>query len=97
MNTVQDQLDQEMPQTPVGVLDILHLPPGAAALTCTGRTYTKAAQHLHTLQSRRAQVLKQYQDKLSEMNPIIEELVRCHTGIDDIIGELSNRNPNQTA
>jgi len=94
MSTVQDQLDQEMPQKPVGVLDIMNLPPGAAALTCTGRTYKRAAEHLFTLQNRRAQVLRQYQDKLSEMNPIIEELVRCHQGIDDIIGELSNRNPN---
>lgn len=95
MSTVQEQMDQEMPQKPVGVLDVMNLPPGAAALTCTGRTYKKAAMHLHTLQVRRVEVLKQYQEKLKEMAPIIEELTRCHAGIDDIIAELSGHNPNK--
>ena len=94
MSTVQQELDQEMPPKPVAVLDVMNLPPGAAALTSNGRTYRKAAEHLHTLQQRRVSVLRQYEEKLKEMNPIIEELVRCHTGIDDIIGELSNRNTN---
>jgi hypothetical protein len=94
MSTVQEQLDQEMPQKPVGVLDIMNLPPGAAALTCTGRTYKKAAEHLFTLQQRRVVVLRQYEAQLKEMAPIVEELIRCHSTIDDIIGELSNRNPN---
>ena len=93
MSTVQEQLDQEMPQKPIGVLDIMNLPEGAAALTCTGRTYKKAAAQLLTFQQRRAVVLRQYEEKLQEMNPIIEELVRCHSTIDEIIGELS-QNPN---
>ena len=94
MSTVQEQLDQEMPQKPIAILDVMNLPPGAAALTCTGRTYKKAAEHLHTLQQRRTVVLRQYEEQLKEMAPIIEELIRCHATIDDIIGELSNRNPN---
>jgi len=94
MSTVQEQLDQEMPQKPIGVLDIMNLPEGAAALTCTGRTYKKAAAQLLTFQQRRVIVLRQYEEKLQEMAPIVEELIRCHTTIDEIIGELSNRNPN---
>lgn len=98
MSTVQEEIQKEMPATPIGVLDIMNLPPGAAALTCTGRTYKKAAEHLHTLQIRRVQVLRQYEEKLKEMAPIIEELTRCHASIDDIIAELSNKpNPQNNA
>ena len=89
MSTVQEQLDQEMPFKPEAVLDIMSLPPGSQALTKEGRSFTKAAIELKEQQARRAVVLKQYQDKVNEMAPIIEELVQNHHRINQIIIELA--------
>ena len=61
--TVQEQLQEELPQQPIGILNPSQLPKNASALTSTGRTFTKAAQQLQTLQSRRRQVLAQYEEK----------------------------------
>ena len=87
--TVQEQIQEELPQKPIAILDPTQLPKGASALTSTGRTFTKAAQQLQTLQSRRRQILAQYEEKQKELAPIIEELWRIHAMIDTVVNEMS--------
>ena len=87
--TVQEQIQADLPQKPIAILDPTQLPAGASALTSTGRTFTKAAQQLQTLQARRKQVLAQYQEKQKELAPIVEELWRIHAMIDTVVQEMS--------
>jgi hypothetical protein len=87
--TVQEQIQADIPQQPVGILDPTQLPRNASALTSTGRTFTKAAQQLQTLQARRKQVLAQYEEQQKQLAPIIEELWRIHAMIDTVVNEMS--------
>lgn len=87
--TVEEQIAQEIPQQPIGILNPSELPHNASALTCTGRTFSKAAEHLRTLQARRREVLKQYEEKQKELAPIIEELWRVHALVDTVVNEMS--------
>ena len=83
--TVQEQIQGDLPQQPLGILDPSQLPKDASALTITGRSFTKAAQQLQTLQQRRREVLKQYEETQKELAPIIEELWRIHAMIDTVV------------
>lgn len=87
--TVQEQIQADLPQKPLAILDPTQLPKGASALTVTGRTFTKAAEQLKTLQARRKQVLSQYEEKQKQLAPIVEELWRIHAMIDTVVQEMS--------
>ena len=87
--TVQEQIQADLPQKPIAILDPTQLPRNASALTSTGRTFTKAAEQLKTLQARRKQVLGQYEEKQKQLAPIVEELWRIHAMIDTVVQEMS--------
>ena len=69
--------------------DLNNLPPNAVALTKAGRPFNKAAEELHTHLNRRIIILAQYEALRKELAPVLEEIVRSHARIDEIINELS--------
>lgn len=71
-------------------LSITDIPAGAEALTCTGRSYKKAAEHLDTMIRRKAEVLEEYKKKNEALAGVLEELVRVHKTIDEIIKEVAH-------
>lgn len=93
MSTVQEEISQDLPIQPQGTIqDIINeekIAQGAVALTITGRPYHKAATELETMTKRRIDVLKEYDILVKATHAALEELVKCHTRIDQIINELS--------
>ena len=74
---------------PAGVLDVMNLPPNARAMTKAGRAYNKAAEELHMHLKRRLYLLEEYKKSISAQSGLMEELVRSHTRIDQILDEMS--------
>jgi hypothetical protein len=90
--TVEQEIAQDAPIEITGTLaDIIDQKKidGAVALTVDGRPYHKAAQELRTMTQRRIEVLKEYTILARSTQASLEELVMCHTRIDQIINELS--------
>ena len=69
--------------------DLNTLPPNAVAMTKGGRPFNKAAQELDTMLRRRLEILKEYRLHEEKGRGVLEEIVRCHTRIDQIINEMS--------
>lgn len=66
------------------------LPEGSVALTVEGKTFTKAAELLLDYQKRRRALMQEYQEIVStKLNPLLEDIARCHIQIDAIIQEMS--------
>ncbi len=84
--TVQEQMDQELPPLPI---DVLNVPKDAQALTKAGRTYSKAAIELHNMQKRRAELFREYEERMKVVAPTIQEIVVLHDRINQIIIELA--------
>ena len=90
--TVEQEIAQDAPIEITGTLaDIIDQKKidGAVALTVDGRPYHKAAQELRTMTQRRIEVLNEYTILARSTQASLEELVMCHTRIDQIINELS--------
>ena len=90
--TVEEEIAQDKPIERTGTLaDILDQDKinGAVALTVEGRPYHKCAAELRTMTARRIEVLKEYTTLARSTQASLEELVMCHTRIDQIINELS--------
>jgi hypothetical protein len=90
--TVEQEIAQDAPIEITGTLaDIIDQKKidGAVALTVDGRPYHKAAQELRTMTARRIEVLKEYTILARSTQASLEELVMCHTRIDQVINELS--------
>lgn len=73
----------------VGNIDVLNLPPNARALTKLGRPYNKLAEELHTHIVRRTQILEEYRQQMEKTAGLMNELVRSHIRIDQILDEAS--------
>lgn len=71
-------------------LSIEQIPEGVEALTSTGRSYTKAAAHLDRMIERRTELLQEYKKKSQGLAGVLQELVRTHETIDEIIKEVSH-------
>jgi hypothetical protein len=88
--TVEEQMQEDLPQQPIAVLNPGLLPKDSVALTRNGRSFTKAAKSLQDFQDRRRKLLADYDQLLkTQLNPLIEELGKCHAMIDEIILEMS--------
>jgi sulfur carrier protein ThiS len=90
--TVEQEIQQDAPIERTGTLaDIIDQSKidGAVALTVDGRPYHRAAAELKTMTQRRIDVLKEYTILARSTQASLEELVMCHTRIDQIINELS--------
>jgi len=90
--TVEEEIAQDKPIERTGTLaDIIDQSKidGAVALTVDGRPYHKAAQELQGMIARRLVVLNEYTILAKSTAASLQELVVCHTRIDQIINELS--------
>jgi hypothetical protein len=90
--TVEEEIAQDAPIERTGTLaDIIDQSKidGAVALTVEGRPYHKAALELKGMIQRRQDVLKEYTQLAQSTHASLQELVICHTRIDQIINELS--------
>lgn len=84
--TVAEQITQELPPLPI---DVLAVPKDAQALTREGRSYSKAAIELYNLQKKRQILMQEYNEKAGALAPTIEEIVRLHDRINQIVIELA--------
>lgn len=84
--TVQEEIRQDLPTLPI---DVLNVPKDSQALTRAGRTYHKASLELHNLQKRRADLIKEYNERAAALAPTIQEIVVLHDRINQIVMELA--------
>ena len=84
--TVQEQIEKDLPPLPI---DVLNVPKDSQALTRAGRSYSKAAIELHNMQKRRAELFKEYEERMAKVAPTIQEIVVLHDRINQIIMELA--------
>ena len=91
--TVEQEIAQDAPMQQMGtladIIDQKKIDQGAVALTVDGRPYHRAAAELKTMTQRRIDVLKEYTILARSTQASLEELVMCHTRIDQVINELS--------
>ena len=88
----ETQQDLPQPVQPLGVLNVdnLKLPKGSVALTQEGKSFTKVATQLIEFQQKRKRLLIEYQELYNtKINPLLEDIARCHAQIDAIIKEMS--------
>jgi len=61
------------------------------AQTPEGKSYIKLANTLQTMAKRRMDVLDEYEEKAKALAAPIEELIRCHQTIDQIIKTMASK------